>query len=101
MQENKNPDHYRATRSDLAALRQENERLKKEISKIRLQSTKDRATIDYLGRATPLTREMKIEIADAAEKRKRKRDRIAANGNNREGDDHEMDSIPTKQCRQT
>jgi hypothetical protein len=97
MQEDKNPDHYRALRSELATLRQENERLKKGISKIRQQSTKDKATIDYLGRATPLTRGIQVDLADAI--KKRKKFRITTDNDNSEGDDHEMDTILKGQLR--
>ena len=99
MQEDKNSDDYQALRSELAKLRQENERLKKNIKKIRLQSIKDKTTIDYLGRATPLTREMQVDIADAVKKRKRKRDRIAADGDDSEGDDHGTNIILKEQLR--
>jgi hypothetical protein len=44
-------------------------------------STKDKATIDYLGRATPLTRGIQMDIADAKDHveavSKRKRNRTA------------------------
>ena len=99
MQKDKNPDHYQALRSELATLRQENERLKKEISKIRLQSIKDKATIDYLGRATPLTREMQVDIADTVKKRKRKKKRITTDSDNSEGDDHGTGIILREQLR--
>jgi hypothetical protein len=55
MQEDKNLYHYRALQAKLTKMQQENERLKEGISKIRQQSTKDKATIDYLSRATPPT----------------------------------------------
>jgi hypothetical protein len=58
MQEDKNPHHYRVLRAELTKLQRENERLKQGISKIRQQSAMDRATIDYLSRATPSTRQM-------------------------------------------
>jgi cell division protein FtsB len=58
MQEDKNPHRYRALRAELTEIQRENERLKQGISKIRQQSAIDRATIDYLSRATPSTRQI-------------------------------------------
>jgi hypothetical protein len=58
IQADKNPHRYRALRAELTKLQRENERLKGRISKIRQQSAMDRATIDYLSRATPSTRQM-------------------------------------------
>jgi hypothetical protein len=58
MQEDKNPHRYRALKAELTKLQPENERLKQRISKTRQQSALDRATIDYLSRATPSTRQI-------------------------------------------
>jgi hypothetical protein len=58
MQEDKNSYYYCALRAELTKMQRENERLKQGISKIRQQSAIDRATIDYLSRATPSTGQM-------------------------------------------
>ena len=58
MQEDKNPHRSDTLRAELTKLQWENERLKQGISKIRQQSAMDRATIEYLSRATPSTRQM-------------------------------------------
>jgi hypothetical protein len=58
MQEDKDPHRNCTLRADLTKLQWENERLKQKISKIRQQSAMDRATIDYLGGATPSTRQI-------------------------------------------
>jgi len=119
MQEEKNPDHYRALRAELTRLRQNNEQLEQTISRIRQQGYNDRATIDYLGRASSANRGMQTGGAthlgteqepperiqrilhDSIRERKRKRNRIAGeSGNSDEADNSEMDSRLREKLKQ-
>lgn len=91
LQQNKNPEDYRASQAEVAKLRQENDRLVQKICQLRQQGYKDRATIDYLASsqvaqqssdATSLVADQAQRTIDASVKeRKRKRERITHDRN--------------------
>jgi hypothetical protein len=108
--QDKNSNHYQGLRAELIKLRGENERLKRETSKLRQQMAKDKTIITHLRKVTPSTRgiqtgratrletplpetpdDIKKNNMESLSERKRKRT-TTFSGNSNPSDDSETDA---------